>query len=443
MLNGTAARDLATANLTFTGNAPLALANSALKPRALSGTANLDLRLNGPLSLAALSGRITTNDARLALPRERITLGPITAQGDLGNGRVMINASSAVSSGGRIDVQGPITLDAGFNADLGLRLSGVKLVDPSLFSTIANGAMTLKGPILNGAMLRGAIALSDTNVVVPNGTTSAYGGLPGLTHRNESAETRRTRDWAGILADPSQTQSTAPRADIGLDLLISAPSRIFVRGRGLDAELGGEFRLTGSTANIVPQGRFDLVRGRLDVLGQRFTLTEGSLSLDGGFDPFLRFVADTTTQDTDIRIILEGLASRPTLSFQSFPELPEDEVLSLLLFGREISAISPLQAVRLVSAIRTLTGRGGEGAVNRIRRKLDLDDLDIRTTEDGTTEARVGKYISEKLYSDVTVNSSGKSQINLNLTVTPNVTVRGRLGSDGDTGIGVYIEKDY
>ena len=35
------------------------------------------------------------------------------------------------------------------------------------------------------------------------------------------------------------------------------------------------------------------------------------------------------------------------------------------------------------------------------------------------------------------------TKVNLNLTVTPSLTARGSVGSDGDTGIGLFYEKDY
>jgi len=190
-------------------------------------------------------------------------------------------------------------------------------------------------------------------------------------------------------------------------------------------------------------GRFDLIRGRFDVLGKRFDLTEGRAQLQGALDPWVRFVAETEASGTTVRIILEGQASEPDLTFESSPTLPQDEVLSLILFEREAAEISPLQAIRLAAAIRTLSGKGGTGLVGNIRDNLALDDLDVSTADDGTTEARVGKYISDKIYTDVTVNSDGESQINLNLKINPRLTVRGRAGSDGDTGIGVYYEKDY
>ncbi len=118
-------------------------------------------------------------------------------------------------------------------------------------------------------------------------------------------------------------------------------------------------------------------------------------------------------------------------------------MLSQLLFGRRLGSLSAFQAVQLASAVATLAGRGGAGIIGNLRKNFGLDDLDIRTAEDGTAQLTAGKYLSENLYSEIVVDQDGKSQINLNLDVTDNITVKGRVGADGDTGLGVFFEKDY
>ena len=427
--------------LQASGLAPLALANEAIRPRLLSGIARYDLRLDGPASLSSLSGTITTSDARLALPAERLAFGPIAGTIRLANGSASVALRAPSSTDGALTLNGPVALTAPYQARLTAEIDAIGLSDPTLYRTRLTGAVSLIGPLTNGARLTGALELGNTEIRVPDSSASAYAGLPGLRHVNEAEEVRRTRSFAGLIQSAT-APTTAGRA-FPVDILLSAPSRIFVRGRGLDAELGGQLRLQGTTADLRPQGRFELIRGRLDVLGQRFNLTNGQLRMQGNFDPWLRFVADTETAGASIRIILEGLASAPGLSFESSPALPEDEVLSLLIFGRETARISPLQAVRLALAVRTLTGRGGEGVTGTLRKGLRLDDLDVRTTDAGTTEARLGAYLSDKLYSEVTTESGGDTEINLNLQIRPGLTARGRVTSAGETGIGIYLEKDY
>ncbi|SEO44555.1 autotransporter secretion inner membrane protein TamB [Salinihabitans flavidus] len=439
-VTGELSPDVRRGDLQIRGAAPLGLANARLRPRSLSGMARFDLALNGPLAPGSLSGNVTVQGARVTLPSLFIALGEIDAEARLSGGQARITSSGTVSTGGRFSGDGVIGLTPPFNADLSLTLTEVVLRQARLYQTSASGNVTVQGALAGGARIGGELTLGTAELRLSDTSVLRYSGLPGLVHINEPADVRRVREWAGLLGQGGR-EAAGPAYP--LDLLIRAPSRIFVRGRGLDAELGGQLRLGGTTADIQPSGRFELVRGRFDILGKRLTLTEGLLTLQGAFDPFVRFAATTDAEGVAIRLAIEGLASAPELTLTSVPELPQDEILSLLLFGRDATRISPLQAVRLASALRTLSGAGGTGVTGQLRRTFALDDLDVTTDESGNVEARAGKYLSENIYSEVSVNGAGETEINLNLQVSPDITARGRLGEDGETGIGLFFERDY
>lgn len=185
------------------------------------------------------------------------------------------------------------------------------------------------------------------------------------------------------------------------------------------------------------------MRGRLDILGKRLVLEQGRARLQGNFTPFILLVASTET-DGDVRVIItiEGEASNPTITFSSEPELPEDEILAQLLFGRGVQQISPLQAAQLASAVATLAGRGGGGIIGSLRENFGLDDLDVTTDTEGNAALRAGKYLSDNVYTDVTVGSDS-TEINLNLDISRTVTATGTVSSDGETSIGIFFQRDY
>jgi translocation and assembly module TamB len=224
---------------------------------------------------------------------------------------------------------------------------------------------------------------------------------------------------------------------------VAAPSRIFVRGRGIDAELGGQIRLAGTTDAVIPSGQFDLIRGRLDILGKRLVLTEARLDLAGRLVPNLRFVAENQGREVTSRVTVEGPADDPTVTFSSTPELPQEEVLAQLLFGRDLGRLSALQAAQLANAVAVLAGRGGEGIVSRLRRNFGLDDLDVTTTADGETALTAGRYLTENVYTEVDIGQNGQSSVSLNFDLRDGVTVRGRLEEDGNSGIGIFVQRDY
>ena len=432
-------------NINVDGSAPLALANTAIDPRRLSGLANFDLSVNGPPALSSLGGQVTFSDGRLAAPNLGEALTDIAGGIGLSNGTAQIDLRTRVESGGSIAISGPVALTGGNQADITVALNNVVLQDPELYSSQIAGSINLNGPLRGGARISGQLELGETDVQVPSSSISALGDLPAVRHVDASAAVRRTLQRAGVelngAASGADAASSGPA--FPLDIVINAPSRIFIRGRGLDAELGGRLRIGGTSNNVIPVGRFELIRGRIDILQQRFDLDEGTASLQGDFAPFIRLVATTETDTgTIISIVVEGPAGAPEVSFVSVPELPQDEVLSQLIFGRDLESISPLQAVQLASAISTLAGRGG-GALDSFRERIGLDDFDVTTDDEGNAAVRAGAYLSEYIYTDVTVTSTGDTEINLNLDVTSEVTAKGSVDQDGDTSIGLFYERDY
>ncbi len=428
--------------LNVAGNAPLLLANPFIAPRNVQGQAQFDLRVNGPAALGSVSGQIAVQGGRLSAPTLRAALTDLSANVGISGGRAQIDLTSSVSSGGTLAVRGPVTLAGAYPANLSIDLNAINVVDPSLYRTTLDGQLQVNGNLTGGARIAGRIDVGETRISVPSSGVGGFSIIPQITHVGASTAVRNTQRRAGLLGQTSGPAS-GPSVSYPLDITIAAPARIFVRGRGLDAELGGNLRLTGTTANLISAGRFELIRGRLDLLEKRFVLDEGSIQLQGSLEPSLRFVATTNTEQGTASVIIEGPASEPQVRFVSSPEAPEDEVLAQIFFGRDATQLSAFQALQLASAVATLAGNGGEGIVSKLRKGFDLDDLDISTDAEGQTALTAGKYISDNVYTDVTVGGADGAEASINVDLTPSITVRGGATARGDTSVGIYFEKDY
>ena len=425
-------------NLNLTGKAPLGLINRFISPRSIQGMVRFALAVSGPPALSSVSGQVDIGPARAALPSLNMALQELGGTIALASGQADLDIQTQIQAGGSVAVTGPVTLSSPFSAALDIGLTDVALQEASLYHTRASGDITVKGPLTDGANIAGKITLSDTEIRIPSGTTGAASAIPEIKHINESATSRSTRRRAGLI----KITSKGSGASYPLDVTIESVNGVFVRGQGLDSELGGSIRLTGTTDNVVPSGVFELIRGRLEILGQRLDLTEGLIDLRGALDPYLRFVAEATSDDFIVQVILEGLASAPEITFTSQPELPQEEVVSRLLFGRGLDSISPFQAAQLASSVATLAG-GGEGITGKIRSAFGLSDFDVTSSADCETQVRAGAYISDNIYSEVTAGQDGTRKINLNLDLSPSVTAKGSAGSDGSTGVGLFFERDY
>ena len=440
-VKGSIAPDFGTANLRIGGSAQAGLVNAFLGSRSVSGLLRFDLGLNGPLGLGSLGGNLTLSGGRFSDPSLPFGLANIGGTATLGGNVARLDLRSAVSTGGALTVNGTIGLTGGYDGNLTVGIERAVVKDPTLYQSVLNGRITVRGPLTGGANIAGRVDVGDTEIRVPSTGLGGAGGLPDLKHVNESRPVRATRARAGFL-DQGDSASGGGGRPYGLDLLISAPARIFIRGRGLDVELGGSLTLRGTTNAIVPSGGFELIRGRLDILGKRLDITTAQIQLQGDFVPYIDVVASSESDGITSSVVISGKADDPQVSFTSNPELPQEEILARLLFGRGIDKISPLQAAQLASSVSTLAGRGGDGIIGNLRKATGFDDLDFTTDASGNSAVKAGKYISKNVYTEVEVGQNGQSKINLNLDIRKGVKLRGSVGQDS-TGIGIFVERDY
>jgi len=427
--------------LDFSGQIDSAVANPAIEPQSVQGLVRMTGSLRGPASLDSLRLQARASGGRYVQPWSGVAFREIEAEARLTGLNAWVSLSGVSHSGGTATLEGTIALNGDLRADLALAVNGFTVRQPRLFDARVTGSARIVGPLQHGPSLTGEVTVEQAEIHIPNSPLSRQGfGPQGLRHVAESAASRQTREAAGIASGTRGGRQPVPMA---LDLTLTAPGRVFVRGRGLDAELGGTLRLGGTTRAVIPAGSFGLIRGRLDLLGNRFTLTDGSASMIGDFVPIVTLVASSESDGVTTSVRLAGRADSPEITFQSIPELPQDEVLARLIFRRSLTSLSPFQAAQLALSVATLTGRADDSILSRTRQAMGLDDLDFTVDDNGNTALRAGRYLSTDVYTDLSVDSSGRSEVSINLGLTPSVTLRGRADTEGRSGIGLFFERDY
>jgi len=310
-------------------------------------------------------------------------------------------------------------------------------------TAVADLNLTLSGPLARRPTVAGRVDLITLDLALPERLGAVAAPLADARHVAPPPQAaarlalERRRGVRGAGGRP-----VAP-FEAALDLAVLAQNRVFVRGRGLQAELGGGLRLTGTTRDVAALGAFDLRRGRLDILGQRLELTRGRLDFAGDLVPTLDLVAETRATDITARIAVTGPAASPEIVISSDPDLPQDEVLSRLLFRRAAGGLSPGQALQLAQAVATLSGGGG-GAFESLRRSLGVDSLDITTGAGGGPAVGVSRYISDRIRLGVTAGARPEeSGAAVDIDLSRHLRLQGRAGADGRSSVGIGAEWDY
>ena len=96
------------------------------------------------------------------------------------------------------------------------------------------------------------------NVTVPDTGLTSIGEIPLIRHIGAPSAANATRSRAGVVdSEKAEASRGAAGPAYPLAIRVDAPSRLFVRGRGINAELGGGLDITGDTNNIISAGSFD------------------------------------------------------------------------------------------------------------------------------------------------------------------------------------------
>jgi translocation and assembly module TamB len=407
---GNSIRGVVTPDLTITGTPAAPLAN---------GTVNL---AGGGLQNVAAGLNLTGIGAEISAAGQLVTLENFTATAGAGN----------ITGHGTVDLGG-----AQIPVDLAINASNATPVASDLLTETLDAALTLKGALRGAMALAGTINIRAANINIPKSLPPSVADLPIIN--------------LGAAPPPPPPP---PPPNVALDLTLQAKNKIFIRGEGLFAELGGKLRITGTAAHPDPEGGFTLVRGNYALTGKTLQFTSGTISFNGdGFSPALDLEATTTTStNTTASLIIGGTADKPTITLSASPPLPSDEVLSQLLFGQATSSLSPFQAASLAAALASLTGVGG-GALSDplggVRNALGLDELSLGGGGGGAPRVNAGRYIAPGVYVGAQQSTSGQgTQATVQINLYKGLQLQTATGTSGSgsgdsSSVGLTYQFNY
>ncbi|MCA3279902.1 MAG: translocation/assembly module TamB domain-containing protein [Roseomonas sp.] len=421
----------------------------------VTGIANLNLRLEGSLAAPRLGGDANLANGSFRDLQHGVTLNEITAAITADDRRFSLTRFAARTAGGG-SLGGSGMIDLGkprLPYEVRLTANAARPVNSDLGNATLDGALTLSGEALGESRITGKLLVQRAELRIPDRLPPSIRTLPGVRERGQRPP--------GVAPLAPPTRGDAPEANlppIALDLTIEAPRAIFLRGRGLDAELGGEIRVGGTLAAPMLEGGFMLRRGTLVVLDRRLDLNRANISFDaGGIMPNLDVLATSRAEEVEVNVAVEGPARDPKISFTSNPELPADEVLARLLFGRRGGELSPFQMLRLAEALAGTTGRplpGPGGLMERIRRTIALDRLSIGQEKEGEQRAgqepgatlESGRYVADGVFVGVKQSADGgPPRVGVQIDLTRRLRLEAESGGNSLAGdrVGIAFEYEY
>ncbi|MDB5544333.1 MAG: hypothetical protein JWO64_1482, partial [Hyphomicrobiales bacterium] len=178
------------------------------------------------------------------------------------------------------------------------------------------------------------------------------------------------------------------------------------------------------------------------ILGQRLDFSRGRLSYTRNLVPELDFVASTRAGDVTANDAVTGPSNAPIFAFSSQPDLPQDEVLSRILFSRASGGLSAFQALQLAQAASQFSG-DGDGSFERLRKSLGVDSLDIQAGPGGPSVG-ISRAISDRVSVGVKAGATaGQSGLSVDVDVTRRLRLKTEIDASGGSAVGLGAEWEY
>ncbi|OQW45987.1 MAG: hypothetical protein A4S16_11925 [Proteobacteria bacterium SG_bin6] len=386
-----------------------------------------------------LNGLVRADALRYENQQYGTVVSDIALQGRFTQSQLQILSMTGRAGRGTVSGQGSIGVGDGFPINLRTSFTNAQLARSDALGATVSGNLAITNNRADGARITGELRLPEARYEVIRQGQAEVIELTGV---------RRKRDLA--TGDQPQREPATPAFNWQLDIAVRAENELFVSGMGLEAEFSSDLRVTGTAKAPRVVGEMRVVRGTYSFAGRRFDLdNDGYIRFSGAetLNPLLSISASTTVEDVSATVNIDGTAQNPQITFSSTPALPQDEVLSRLLFGGSVTSLSPIQAVQLAAALNSLRGSGGGlNPLGKLRAATGLSRLRIlgedKTIGRGTALA-AGQYISRNIYVEIITDARGFTATQLEISLSRALSLLSSTGSFGGSNASLRYSKDY
>jgi len=422
------------AQLRYTGPADTLWRLSGAEFMDLTGPIAIGADIGGRATDPQIRGSLKTQNARIESAVTGMILDNVAADAVFSGPRLVFrHLGGHTPGGGAISGTGSVTFSGGKTLlDLDFSASQALLLNRDDIAARVSGPIAINSDGRNG-VIQGDLRLEKGQFRL--GRASAAAQIPQLRVRNIGLDSDEVID----------VQDLHPwKLDLGIK-----GNDLRVTGLGISSQWRTDLRVGGYADAPAFTGRAELVRGNYDFAGRNFRLDRGIIRFSGESppNPQLDIHAQAQVQGLDASVFVKGTGLKPEITFASNPPLPQDELLSRILFGTSITNLSAPEALQLAAAVAALqSGSGSLDPINALRKAIGLDRLRIVPADVATgqrTAVAAGKYITRKMFVEVITDGQGYSATRVEYQLSRWLSILSTVSTVGRASASVRVSKDY
>jgi autotransporter translocation and assembly factor TamB len=412
----------------------------------IGGTVALDISARGPITHPAPSGYIRVIDARLSAHQVNVTVTNFDAMVELSPQQVRVVSLSAKAGEGTLTGGGTVTLGPDSRPqmlDLYAAVDKWPAIKTHRYSATTDARVTVTGsmqaPIVNGqAEILYGVFRPDLSVT---GTKPHLDRTIAVVH-----------EWRPVPAQtppppPPQPPAVGPLPNnLAVNFRVIIDRNTWIKTADFAVELQGDVHLVKRrNKRLLISGAIDTVRGTVVVAQRQFDVKRGQILFTGGHEinPELDLVAQMRVTNYLVSVNISGTAEKPKLTLSSIPDLPQSDILSVMMFGKPANQLTGSQQQGLQNQAISMAGGYAAAQIGQaVSQALGLGELGVSTTSGGLG---IGRYLTQNLYVSASQSSANMQdrRAEVQYYLTPEVTLDSSASTNYGNEIKLQWHKEY
>jgi autotransporter translocation and assembly factor TamB len=411
--------------------------------------ANLEAR--GALTRPQVTGTLGIDSGAAEIRPLGVKVEALTVNLRMAPDSVTVERFAARAGGGTINGGGAIALNDYAPGKFALRLSAHRwpAIATRQYSATIDAAIVAAGSLdtprvsgrvdVTAATIRPDLAFLDQSQPLARD--------PTIEVIEPGAKTPAGAQQGSAAAREAPPKPNGPISNMAIDLRIVVHRNAWIRHPDAEAELDGALTVRKHPGGpIAIAGEIHTMRGWIVFQGRRLDLEYGRFIFTGGgkIDPTLDLDARMTLSNYIVDVLVTGVASKPALKLRSVPELPQTDILSLILFGRTSASLGQSQQSNLQQQAATMAAGAAASTIGQsVASSLGLQSAGITV---GSGGVGFGKYVTKNTYVSASQNLSGGPQArkaSVQYYFMRWLSIKTSMLADGSSEIFLNISKQY
>ena len=399
----------------------------------LRGRVKYQIKASGNLKAPDLTGNVSISNGVYVNLISGTYIRDITLLGQLQNKTLDITkiyARDDSKIGGTINGSGKISyMNDRLHTDIRLQIDKFKAVDQKWLNAQLFGNVSLNGDLLNEVKVKGDLYTEKPAIDVS--------GIVLLSMRSTDLIAKKK---------PKIQSTNAIQIRFPTDIKLSIRPELSISGFGLQSSWDANAKVSGDLLEPRYVLEAKLKSGKIELTDNAFKLKDGNVLINNE-DTKIYVAAEKIIDKITVGAKFTQKEGQSKVAFYSNPYMSDKDVMSYMLFEKNVSEISMGEAMSLLSIMTKLSGGTDFNILGRMKTIFGVDTISMKKGKTASGEeydaVSLGKKIGKfKVSVDQATGSKGTNVV-AEVDVAKNTKVSVDLSSKDSFGGGVLWSRRY